>query len=177
MKKLSLLLVLLVFGVLTCNAQKKKQFFYKGIELHGVKGWTVLPSQDDNITKITCYKDELQMQLTKRGLPQNFNAERMLERVVERQMEQNLSASRKSPRIKMTSEVREGYINNIPAKYVDIEYTKDIAKRIYIFSTENQLFTIICTGTGRAEKSIENFSKILSSFVYIPEPNSQSLFF
>lgn len=177
MKKLSLLLVLLAFGVLTCNAQKKKQFFYKGIELHGVKGWTILPSQDDNITTITCYKDELQMQLTKRGIPQNFSAERALERIIERQMEQNLSASKKSPRIKRTSEVCEGFVNNIPAKYVDIEYTKDISKRIYIFTTENQLFTIICNGVGKAEKSIENFSKILSSFVYIPETNTQNILF
>lgn len=175
MKKTLYLLVILVFGVLTCSAQKKKSLFYDGIELRGIKGWTVLPAKDGQLTTITCYKDELQLQLTKRNQPSNFNMEKFLEKLVESQMEQNLSASKKAPRVKKVSEVGDGFINSIPAKYVDFEYTKGVARRIYIFSAMNRLFTITCIGIGKPEKSIDDFSRILSSFSYYPESNTPNL--
>ena len=168
MKK-NLLLLVLVLCSLACNAQKKKSFFYDGIEIHNVKGWTIAPSKDANVTTITFVLLPSQLQITKQGLPQNFNAARYLEKTVEQLMEMNVRAGRKDAKIKAVGEVSDGYINSIPAKYVDITYSKDIVKRIYTFSMHEQLFIVQWTGEGTINKLAKVFDKMLSTFTYNPE--------
>ena len=168
MKKTLLLLVLVICS-LACNAQKKKSFFYDGIEIHNVKGWTIAPSKDANVTTITFVLLPSQLQITKQGLPQNFNEARYLERTVEQLMEMNVMAGRKEPKIKVVGDVSDGYINSIPAKYVDITYSKDIVKRIYTFSMHEQLFIVQWTGEGTINKLAKVFDKMLSTFTYNPE--------
>ena len=131
MKK-TLLFSVLVLCTLVCNAQKKKSFYYDGIEIHNVKGWTIAPSKDANVTTITFVLLPSQLQITKQGLPQNFNAARYLEKTAEQLVEINVRAGRKDPKIKAIDEVSDGYINSIPAKYVDITYSKDVVKRNYL---------------------------------------------
>ena len=63
----------------------------------------------------------------------------------------------------------DGYINSIPAKYVDITYNKKIVKRIYTFSMHEQLFIVQWTGEGTISKLAKVFDKILSTFTYNPE--------
>lgn len=168
MKKI-LLFSFLVLCTLVCNAQKKKSFYYDGIEIHNVKGWTIAPSKDANVTTITFVLLPSQLQIKKQGLPQNFNATRYLEKTVEQLMEMNVRASRKDPKIKAVGEVSDGYINSIPAKYVDITYSKDIVKRIYTFSMHDQLFIVQWTGEGTINKVAKVFDKMLSTFTYNPE--------
>ncbi len=168
MKKI-LLFSVLIFCSLVCNAQKKKSFYYDGIEIHNVKGWTIAPSKDANVTTITAVLLPSQLQITKQGLPQNFNAERYLEKTIEQLMEMSVMAGRKEPKIKSVGDVSDGYINNIPAKYVDITYSKDIVKRIYTFSMHDQLFIVQWTGKGKINKVSKVFDKILSTFTYNPE--------
>ena len=104
MKK-TLLLLMLVLCSLACNAQKKKSFFYDGIEIHNVKGWTIAPSKDANVTTITFVLLPAQLQIKKQGLPQNFNATRYLEKTVEQLMEMSVMAGRKDPKIKNVGDV------------------------------------------------------------------------
>lgn len=170
MKKI-LLLSVFILCTLACYAQKKKSFYYDGIELHNVKGWTILPSKDASITAINCIRLPFQMQIQKSGLPQNFNEERYLENSVEKLMEMNVSARGKSPKIKEIGEPMEGYINNIPAKYVDITYTKKVVQRLYVFALYDQLFVIQCTGEGSMKTVMALFDRILSTFTYNPERN------
>lgn len=170
MKK-TLLLLMLVLCSLACNAQKKKSFFYDGIEIHNVKGWTIAPSKDANVTTITFVLLPAQLQIKKQGLPQNFNATRYLEKTVEQLMEMSVMAGRKDPKIKNVGDVSDGYINSIPAKYVDITYSKDIVKRIYTFSIHDQLFIVQWTGEGSINKVSKVFEKMLSTFTYTPERN------
>ena len=168
MKKI-LLFSFLVLCTLVCNAQKKKSFYYDGIEIHNVKGWTIAPSKDANVTTITFVLLPSQLQIKKQGLPQNFNATRYLEKTVEQLMEMNVRASRKDSKIKAVGEVSDGFINSIPAKYVDITYSKDIVKRIYTFSMNDQLFIVQWTGEGTINKVAKVFDKVLSTFTYNPE--------
>lgn len=170
MKKI-LFFSVLVFCSLVCNAQKKKSFYYDGIEVHNVKGWTIAPSKDASVTTITFVLLPSQLQIVKQGLPQDFNAERYLEKTIEQLMEMSVMAGRKEPKIKAVSDVLVGYINNIPAKYVDITYSKKIVKRIYTFSMHEQLFIVQWMGEGAINKVAKAFDKILSTFTYNPERN------
>ncbi len=173
-----LLVVALLFATLTCSAQKQKSFFYDGIELHNVKGWTILPSKDGNNTTINVIKLPFQMSITKQGMPQNKTVEGILTTMVEHLMETSLSGSSKTPMIKETSPVMDGYINNIPVKYIDITYTKKVKQRLYGFNLHSSLFTVLCTGEGGSHDAVVNgaFGKILSSFTYNPETNNYRLF-
>lgn len=168
MKKI-LLLSVFILCTLACYAQKKRSFYYDGIELHNVKGWTVVPSKDASITTITCIRLPFQMQIQKAGMPQNFNAERYLEKSIEQLMEVNMMSSGKNPRIKEVSEPMDGYINSIPAKYVEITYTKKVVQRLYAFTMHDQLFVIQCTGTGGMKSVMALFDHLLSTFTYNPE--------
>lgn len=173
-----LLVVALVFATLTCSAQKQKSFFYDGIELHNVKGWTILPSKDGNNTTINIIRVPFQMTITKQGMPNNKSVDNILSTIVENLMETSLSGSKKAPMIKETSPVMEGYINNIPVKYIDITYTKKVKQRVYGMNIYNSLFTIICSGEGGSHDAVANgvFGKILSSFTYNPESGTHRLF-
>ena len=102
------------------------------------------------------------------GLPQNFNAQRYLEETIEQLMEITMMSTGKSPKIKEVSEPMDGYINSIPAKYVDITYTKKVVQRYYVFAMHDQLFVIQCTGFGNM-KSMAFIDRVLSTFTYNPE--------
>lgn len=168
MKKI-LLLTLFILCTLSCYAQKKKSFYYDGIELHNVKGWTIVPAKDASVTTITCLRLPFQLQIQKMGLPQNFNAQRYLEKSIEQLMEVSMMSTGKSPRIKEVGEPMDGYVNSIPAKYVDITYTKKVVQRLYVFTIYDQLFVIQCTGLGNMKSSMAYIDRILSTFTYNPE--------
>lgn len=168
MKKL-LLLTVFTLCSLVSNAQKQKTYFYDGIELHKVKGWTILPSKDAGVTTLTCVRIPYQMIIKKQGLPQDFNAESYLEGLIAQILEANLMVSKKNPKIKNVEVIAEGYVNNIPTKYVDIIYTKKFSNRIYVFEAHNQLFVIQCRGEDKIDKIMKIFDPILSKFTYNPE--------
>ena len=175
MKKI-LLLCVFVLGALTCSAQKAKSFYYDGIELHNVKGWQITPSKDDGKTTIIrlSFGVFYTMVITKRSAPQHMNAETVLTKVAESIVETNMRISgRKTPKIKDTSSVMEGFINNIPAKYIDINYTKGLLDRIYVMTVHNCLITVQHTGHSKATKV---FDKILSTFTFNPETDTYRLF-
>ena len=168
MKKI-LLLSLFILCTLSCYAQKKKSFYYDGVELHNVKGWTIVPTKDASVTTITCLRLPFQLQIQKMGLPQNFNAQRYLEETIEQLMGMTMMATGKSPKIKEVSEPMDGYINSIPAKYVDVTYTKKVVQRHYVFAMYDQLFVIQCTGSGKMKSAMANIDRVLSTFTYNPE--------
>lgn len=172
-------LLLFVFALcsLTCYAQKQKQFFYDGIELRNVKGWTIVPAKDANATSITCIRLPFQIHILKQGVPQSFNAERLLQTSVEKIMEANMMASGKNPKIKEVGSVMDGYVNSIPAKYIDLTYSKKVVQRIYMFTTHNQMFTITCTGYGNKNIAMKILDFVLSTFTYNPESGPYSRLF
>lgn len=172
-------LLLFVFALcsLTCYAQKQKQFFYDGIELRHVKGWTIVPAKDANATSITCIRLPFQIHILKQGVPQSFNAERLLQTSVEKIMEANMMASGKNPKIKEVGSVMDGYVNSIPAKYIDLTYSKKVVQRIYMFTTHNQMFTITCTGYGKMDAAMKILDFVLSTFTYNPESSPYSRLF
>ncbi len=172
-------LLLFVFALcsLTCYAQKQKQFFYDGIELRNVKGWTIVPAKDANATSITCIRLPFQIHILKQGVPQSFNAERLLQTSVEKIMEANMMASGKNPKIKEVGSVMDGYVNSIPAKYIDLTYSKKVVQRIYMFTTHNQMFTITCTGYGNKTSAMKILDLVLSTFTYNPESGPYSRLF
>lgn len=172
MKKL--LLILFIFCSLPCFAQKQKTFFYDGIELHNVKGWTIVPTQDGNLTTITLIRLPFQMQIVKAEKTEDFNAKKYLESTVEKLVETNMVSSGKSPKIKSIGEITDGFVNNIPAKYVDITYNKKVVQRIYTFAMYQECFIIQCTGIGNIDTT---HSKILSSFTYNPPSNTYNSLF
>ena len=169
MKKLLLLTVFVLLS-LVGNAKKQKSYYYDGIELHNVKGWTIKSYKDTNLTMLTCTRSSCIVIIQKLGLPQNFNAERCLEGIVEGLFENSLT-NKKSLKIKKVEEVAEGYVNNIPAKYVDIMFAKKDSQRIYVFELQNKLFMIYCTEKDKIDKIMEKCDPILSSFTYMPESN------
>ncbi len=168
MKKILFLSICILLSV-ACSAQNKKSYYYDGIELHKVKGWTVLPSKDASVTVINLMKLPFQMQIVKKGLPKNFNDKRYLEQTAEKKMEANIMSKGKTPKIKQICEVAEDYVGSIPAKYIDLIYTKGGFERIYVFNLYEEIFVITCTGKGNAKTAIEPFKKILSTFTYNPE--------
>mgnify|MGYP003297003786 FL=1 len=168
MKKI-LLLSLFILCTLSCYAQKNKSFYYDGVELHNVKGWTIVPAKDASVTTITCLRLPFQLQIQKKGLPQDFNAQRYLEETIEQLMEITMMSTGKSPKIKEVSEPMDGYINSIPAKYVDITYTKKVVQRHYVFAMHDQLFVIQCTGFGNMKSAMAYIDRVLSTFTYNPE--------
>ena len=138
-------LLLFVFALcsLTCYAQKQKQFFYDGIELRHVKGWTIVPAKDANATSITCIRLPFQIHILKQGVPQSFNAERLLQTSVEKIMEANMMASGKNPKIKEVGSVMDGYVNSIPAKYIDL-------------TSNLPLSIILCFRDSSSKESVSN---------------------
>lgn len=168
MKKILFLSISILLSVV-CSAQKQNSYYYDGIEIHKVKGWTVLPSKDASVTVINLMKLPLQMQIVKKGLANNFDAARYLVQSAEKKMETNIMSKSKAPKIKEIGEVTEGYVGSIPAKYIDFIYTKSVFERIYVFSLYEEMFVITCTGKGNAKTAIEPFARILSTFVYNPE--------
>ncbi len=177
MKKILLLLAFMV-GALTCNAQKAKSFFYDGLELHHVKGWTILPSKSGQQTEIQCIKFPIQLHILKQPAITNTTLENYLHRHIEALLETMMNTSGKAPTVKETSEIMDGFINNIPAKYVDITYTKKVRQRIYAMNIYNATIVITCTGVGGPHDAMiaKSFNKILSSFTFNPESNTQRLF-
>lgn len=177
MKKL--LLLVFILCSLMCNAKGKKSFFYDGIELQNVRGWNIIPSKDDNSTTITGFtkKETLQFRIVKQGVPKNFKAEAYLQNTVEKIMEANMATSFDTPKIKEVSDIAEGFVNDIPAKYIDVTYTKKNAQRIYVFTMHNKLFTITCTGVGVRDASLVALFTdfILRGFSYNPEVNPYGL--
>lgn len=167
MKKLLLLTVFVLLS-LVGNAKKQKSYYYDGIELHNVKGWTIKSYKDANLTMLTCSRSSCSVMIQKLGLPQNFNAENFLESLVEGLFENSLT-NKKGSKIKKVEEIAEGYVNNIPAKYVDIMFAKKVSLRIYVFELQNKLFMIHCTGEDKIDKITEVCVPILSSFTYMPE--------
>lgn len=179
MKKI-LFSLILVFGVITSNAQSNsKSFYYDGIEMHNVKGWSITPSKDEAHTYITCTKpfgalSLAFMNITKsrikahNAMNLNNELERLLSQEVEKLIESSMNGKgRNALRIKETGNIMDGYINATPAKYVDVTYQKGVKQRIYMMVVSDYFFTIACsTGTGKLDKT---FSKILSSFTFTPE--------
>lgn len=165
-----LLLSLFILCSLSCYAQKKKSFYYDGIELRNVKGWTIMPAKDASVTTITCLlRGSFQLQIQKADLPQNFNAQRYLEKSIEQLIEVQMMSSGKKNIIKEIGEPMDGYINNIPARYIDIKYNKKIVQRLYVFAMHDQLFVIQWTGSGPVNVVAKLFDVILSTFTYYPE--------
>ncbi len=173
-----LLLLVFALGALTCSAQKAKSFFYEGIELHNVKGWTILPAKDGERVDIRCVRLPFQMQISKQPALSNSSLENYLNQQIEALMETMLNTSGRGPVVKEVSAVMDGFVNNIPAKYVDITYNKKVRQRIYAMNLYNCMITIMCTGTGGSHEAFiqKNFEKILSTFVYNPESGTHRLF-
>lgn len=169
MKKL--LLFAFILCSLTCSAQKHKSFYYDGIELRNVKKWTIVPSKDASITTITCIQLPYQLQITKQSIGKNFDATRYLENTIEQLMEINLMSNKKSPKIKEVSDIYDGYVNNIPAKCVNIIFTKNNTTCLYVFTIHDQMFVINCSGVGPVKKIQLVSNLILSTFTYNPERN------
>ena len=188
MKKI-LLLFVFTFGALACNAQKAKSFYYDGIELQNVKGWTITPSKEATHTEIRCMNGASFMAITKNGIAPSEYQEgsaldnKQLERILIKQgesiSERMMNGIGKQPIVKEVSEVMDGYISSFPAKYIDLTCTKQVRIRIYMFTTHNYVICISCTGRGgrSADACVEqNFGKILSSFTFIPEASTNRLF-
>lgn len=178
-----LLLIIFALGTLTCSAQKAKSFFYGGIELHNVKGWSIVPSKDDQRTVIQCVNLPLQMTITKQGALKNKSLDSYLMQQVEAFLEASMATAGKAPKVKETGPVMDGFVNNIPAKYIDITYTKKMRQRIYAMNMYNYTITILCTGEGSVIPSSnndafieKNFGKILSKFAFTPESGTHRLF-
>ena len=177
MKKI-LLLFIFVIGALTCSAQKSKSFYYDGIEIHNVKGWTIVPTKEGDKTVINCIKLPAQLTFTKQAALENKSLEVYLSQMVERLMETSMATSGKAPMIKEMSPVMDGYVNAMPAKYIDVTYTKKVRQRIYALNAYNYMITVTCTGIGGAHDAFveKSFGKILSTFAFNPETNSYDLF-
>lgn len=180
MKRL-ILLFISIASVLTCNAQKSKSFYFDGIEMHNVKGWDIQPAKSESHTTIHCSRNFGGFQtdfleITKQKIvQQNHNIERYLEQYVERTSETNFNTTgKRSPRIKEIGEMMDGYINAMPAKYVDIKYTMKISQRIYALQAHNCLYTINCfSGAGSIDSRM---GKILSTLTLTPETNTNRLY-
>ena len=188
MKRAFLIIALLTIFIggtaVEAKGQKSKSFFYDGIELHGVKGWTIMPAKEGNRTTIQAFRLPSNMVINKmpctvdEGMSQSRALEIYLEKSIEQIMENSLSSTGKTPKVKNVSPIMDGYLNNIPAKYVDLTYTKKIVLRIYAIFLHNNLITFTCTGVGSsADKMVDSvFGKILSTFAYNPESSTHRLF-
>ena len=93
---------------------------------------------------------------------------------VEAFLEASMATAGKAPKVKETGPVMDGFVNNIPAKYVDITYNKKVVQRIYTFTMYQECFVIQCTGLANIDAS---HSKILSSFTYNPPSNTYNSLF
>ena len=187
MKKI-LLFFVFVLGVFACHAKgsKAKSFYFDGIELQHVKGWTITPSKEGMRTVIHCTTGLFHMTITKTGIApseyqdgsalDNKQLERQLIHQGELLTEAFMNSTGKGPIVKEVSEVMDGYISSFPAKYIDLSCTKQVRIRLYAFTAHNSLIFISCTGRGSVAIFEKNFGKILSSFTFIPESGTNRLF-
>lgn len=170
MKKI--LLILFLFSTIFCNA---KEYYFEGIYCeNGVKG-CVREFITGDVTRIyfSWFKDKKTKTtddiyylsatspiiIVKEKNRDKIRPEKNLQTIIDNYVENGI--------MQPISEINDGLVNNISCKYVDFK-KKNIYQRCYCFIVKDQLFTIICTGTKKLDKLIEQY-KIVNTFEYHPE--------
>lgn len=165
MKRTTLTLILVCLAGLICSA---RSFYYDGVGFEYNKAWKFSGSPNC----IIGMKDGYKIYLTKQEIPPKIANDRNsqiatteLEKIAETIMEQSMYS--KSKKLLYKSEVNDGDINGIPAKYIDFKYSHKEYHRHYCFEWNGYIFEIELSGKG--SKFYKEFEKILASFSFTPE--------
>lgn len=165
MKRTILTLILVCIAGLICSA---KSFYYDGVGFEYGKGWKfssspncIIGVKDD--FKIFLAKYEMTAKTEKSRNGQVIASE--LEKKAEAIMEQSMNSRDK--KLLYKSEVTDGDINGIPAKYIEFKYSHKEYHRHYCFEWNGYIFEIELSGKG--SKYYKEFEKLLSSFSFNPE--------
>lgn len=98
--------------------------------------------------------------------------DQILEEVIEKTMEQSANSPKKF-QVKSISEIKEGRMNGIRCKYIDIENPKGVRIRQYSFAKDGYVICITISWFGvkkleKFEKVIEDL-RVIDTFEFMPE--------
>lgn len=163
MKRILLVVVMTFLVSLVGHA---KHFYYHGVGFEYEKSWKISASPNGIIGVDGDYRFYIN---TSKIDPSVVTSSAFLTTELEKKIEEILDQSygNKKMKLRKKSEVMDGDINEIPAKYVDITFAKGVCKRYYCMEWKGYLIDVEISGKG--ESFHKAFKKILKSFTFVPE--------
>ena len=163
MKKIFLVSVMTLLVSLVASA---KSFYYYGVGFEYERSWKISASPNGIIGVNDDYR--FYINLSKISQPTSnmgsfvaVELEKKLETILEQ------SYGNKKMKLKSKSEILDGDVNGIPAKYVDLTFSGGMCKRYYSFEWSGYLINIEISGKGG--NFHKEFKTILNSFTFTPE--------
>ena len=163
MKKFILVFVMTFLVSLVASA---KSFYYYGVGFEHEKSWKISASPNGIIGVNGDYRFNIN---TSKITQQNTNMASFIAVELEKKINSILEQSygNKKMKLKKKSEIQDGYVNSLPAKYVDVTFSGGICKRYYSVEWRGYLIEIEIEGKGNKLQKV--FKKILNSFTFNPE--------
>ena len=158
--------LILVMTFVVSLVGSAKSFYYYGVGFHHENSWKISASPNG----IIGVNGESRIYInTSRLEPTTVKSTSILNNKLDAKVEEILDQSygNKKMKLRKKSEVLDGDINDMPAKYVDITFSGGVCKRYYCLEWKGYLIEVEISGKGKGFQKA--FKKIFKSFSFVPE--------